>query len=183
METSLPFAPSQTCDGENGRYCQTAGGFYGNTAQSLCLHTAPNLRVALSNLSPVPFLHRRPTQPRRHRPQLWHFLRLRRHLPPHCLLRFRVHRHQQPLARRLLLLLCFVTGNACPLHSVLFFARTSKEGGMKREMKNDEYDDVLEPPINFSMVEDGIFRSGFPQPSNFPFLKSLKSPINHIFVS
>ncbi|KAM2895708.1 hypothetical protein FF1_010773 [Malus domestica] len=40
-------------------------------------------------------------------------------------------------------------------------------------MKNDGDDDVLEPPINFSMVEDGIFRSGFPQPSNFPFLKSL----------
>ncbi|KAK9919246.1 hypothetical protein M0R45_027855 [Rubus argutus] len=34
-------------------------------------------------------------------------------------------------------------------------------------------DDVLEPPTNFSMVEDGIFRSGFPQPANFPFLQSL----------
>ncbi|XP_050204281.1 tyrosine-protein phosphatase DSP3-like [Mercurialis annua] len=35
-------------------------------------------------------------------------------------------------------------------------------------------DDVLvEPPVNFSMVEDGIFRSSFPQPSNFSFLQSL----------
>lgn len=42
----------------------------------------------------------------------------------------------------------------------------------KRNLNND-HDDVLEPPTNFSMVEDGIFRSGFPQPSNFPFLQSL----------
>lgn len=39
-------------------------------------------------------------------------------------------------------------------------------------MTNDD-DDVLEPPINFSMVDDGIFRSGFPQPSNFTFLRTL----------
>ncbi|XP_058183204.1 probable tyrosine-protein phosphatase DSP2 isoform X2 [Rhododendron vialii] len=34
-------------------------------------------------------------------------------------------------------------------------------------------DTVLVPPINFSMVEEGIFRSGFPQPSNLPFLHTL----------
>ncbi|EEF47409.1 tyrosine-protein phosphatase DSP3 [Ricinus communis] len=34
-------------------------------------------------------------------------------------------------------------------------------------------DDVLIPPANFSMVEDGIFRSAFPQPANFSFLHSL----------
>ncbi|KAM2286479.1 hypothetical protein ACFX1S_038942 [Malus domestica] len=45
METSLPFVPSQTCDGENGGYCQTAGGFRGDAAQSLRLHTAPDLRL------------------------------------------------------------------------------------------------------------------------------------------
>ncbi|KAJ8753674.1 hypothetical protein K2173_026350 [Erythroxylum novogranatense] len=33
---------------------------------------------------------------------------------------------------------------------------------------------VAQAPTNFSMVEDGIFRSGFPQPSNFPFLETLK---------
>ncbi|KAG8641586.1 tyrosine-protein phosphatase DSP3 isoform X1 [Manihot esculenta] len=37
----------------------------------------------------------------------------------------------------------------------------------------DKNDGVLLPPANFSMVEDGIFRSAFPQPHNFPFLKSL----------
>ncbi|KAL5567020.1 hypothetical protein UlMin_030184 [Ulmus minor] len=34
-------------------------------------------------------------------------------------------------------------------------------------------DQVLVPPSNFSMVEDGIFRSGCPQPANFPFLQTL----------
>lgn len=35
-------------------------------------------------------------------------------------------------------------------------------------------DAVLVPPTNFSAVEDNcIYRSGFPQPSNFPFLQSL----------
>lgn len=30
------------------------------------------------------------------------------------------------------------------------------------------------PPINFANVEDQIYRSGFPQPSNFPFLETLQ---------
>ncbi|KAJ0013955.1 tyrosine-protein phosphatase DSP3-like [Pistacia vera] len=34
-------------------------------------------------------------------------------------------------------------------------------------------DDVLVLPTNFSMVEDGIYRSGFPRPENFGFLKTL----------
>ncbi|KAG2693875.1 hypothetical protein I3760_08G115900 [Carya illinoinensis] len=40
-------------------------------------------------------------------------------------------------------------------------------------LEGEENDQVLLPPSNFSMVEDGIFRSGFPQLSNFPFLDSL----------
>lgn len=43
-------------------------------------------------------------------------------------------------------------------------------------MLNDndrQHDDVLIPPANFSVVEDGIFRSGLPNPSNFGFLKTL----------
>lgn len=32
----------------------------------------------------------------------------------------------------------------------------------------------LIPPSNFSMVEEGIYRSAFPQPSNFAFLRTLK---------
>ncbi|KAI3783753.1 hypothetical protein L1987_42839 [Smallanthus sonchifolius] len=30
------------------------------------------------------------------------------------------------------------------------------------------------PPINFANVEDRVYRSGFPQPSNFPFLETLQ---------
>lgn len=33
--------------------------------------------------------------------------------------------------------------------------------------------DTLVPPLNFAMVDDGIFRSGFPETANFRFLKSL----------
>ncbi|XP_075634116.1 inositol diphosphatase DSP3-like isoform X2 [Castanea sativa] len=40
-------------------------------------------------------------------------------------------------------------------------------------VEEEESDVVLVPPSNFSMVEDGIFRSGFPQPDNFPFLDTL----------
>ncbi|KAK8590154.1 hypothetical protein V6N13_088935 [Hibiscus sabdariffa] len=38
-----------------------------------------------------------------------------------------------------------------------------------------EYSDdlVLEPPPNFSMVEEGIYRSSFPRPCNFSFLQTL----------
>jgi tyrosine-protein phosphatase SIW14 len=32
---------------------------------------------------------------------------------------------------------------------------------------------TLVPPLNFAMVDDGIFRSGFPEATNFRFLKSL----------
>lgn len=34
-------------------------------------------------------------------------------------------------------------------------------------------EDLYTPPLNFSMVDNGIFRSGFPDTSNFPFLKTL----------
>ncbi|KAK9673472.1 hypothetical protein RND81_12G169400 [Saponaria officinalis] len=45
-------------------------------------------------------------------------------------------------------------------------------GGNVDEIE-DENDDVLIPPINFSMVEDGLYRSGFPEPSNFSFIETL----------
>ncbi|XLR52107.1 hypothetical protein HN51_002830 [Arachis hypogaea] len=35
-------------------------------------------------------------------------------------------------------------------------------------------DDVFVPPLNFAMVDQGIFRSGFPDSANFSFLKSLR---------
>jgi tyrosine-protein phosphatase SIW14 len=46
--------------------------------------------------------------------------------------------------------------------------------GVIVEVENvDEDDAVLIPPSNFSMVEDCIYRSSLPQPSNFPFLQTL----------
>ncbi|KAL9682331.1 hypothetical protein QQ045_014127 [Rhodiola kirilowii] len=38
---------------------------------------------------------------------------------------------------------------------------------------NEEEDDLFIPPLNFSMVDNGIFRSGFPDPANFSFLHTL----------
>lgn len=32
---------------------------------------------------------------------------------------------------------------------------------------------IYVPPLNFSLVEDGIYRSGHPVPINFPFLQTL----------
>ncbi|KAI5340236.1 PREDICTED: probable tyrosine-phosphatase [Prunus dulcis] len=34
-------------------------------------------------------------------------------------------------------------------------------------------DDLFIPPLNFSMVDNGIFRSGFPESANFSFLQTL----------
>ncbi|EYU34047.1 hypothetical protein MIMGU_mgv1a0267601mg, partial [Erythranthe guttata] len=33
--------------------------------------------------------------------------------------------------------------------------------------------DLFTPPLNFSMVDSGIFRSGFPDSDNFSFLETL----------
>ncbi|GER52910.1 phosphotyrosine protein phosphatases superfamily protein [Striga asiatica] len=37
----------------------------------------------------------------------------------------------------------------------------------------DDGEDLFVPPLNFSMVDYGVFRSGFPDVPNFPFLKTL----------
>ncbi|XP_027086883.2 inositol diphosphatase DSP1-like isoform X2 [Coffea arabica] len=34
-------------------------------------------------------------------------------------------------------------------------------------------EELLAPPLNFSMVDYGVFRSGFPEPANFSFLRTL----------
>jgi len=33
---------------------------------------------------------------------------------------------------------------------------------------------MVVPPLNFAMVEPGVYRSGYPNPKNFGFLKQLK---------
>ncbi|WCJ38843.1 Phosphotyrosine protein phosphatases superfamily protein [Euphorbia peplus] len=45
--------------------------------------------------------------------------------------------------------------------------------GLIFEGADDVNEEILVPPVNFSMVEDGIFRSSFPKPVNFPFLETL----------
>lgn len=36
------------------------------------------------------------------------------------------------------------------------------------------YGECFVPPLNFAMVNPGVYRSGFPEPLNFPFLRTLK---------
>lgn len=38
----------------------------------------------------------------------------------------------------------------------------------------EDGEELLVPPLNFAMVDDGVFRSGFPETSNFGFLKTLE---------
>lgn len=35
-------------------------------------------------------------------------------------------------------------------------------------------DDLLIPPLNFAMVDRGVYRSGYPNAKNLPFLRKLK---------
>ncbi|XP_031125291.1 tyrosine-protein phosphatase DSP1-like [Ipomoea triloba] len=37
----------------------------------------------------------------------------------------------------------------------------------------DEGDELFVPPLNFAMVDHGVFRSGFPDTANFDFLQTL----------
>lgn len=57
----------------------------------------------------------------------------------------------------------------------------SDHNNLKQTTTVDEVDvcdkidgeDLFIPPLNFAMVDNGIFRSGFPEPSNFSFLQTL----------
>lgn len=46
-------------------------------------------------------------------------------------------------------------------------------GGGLGKVIDGEDEDCFAQPINFAVVDNGIFRSGFPQPVNFSFIKSL----------
>lgn len=35
-------------------------------------------------------------------------------------------------------------------------------------------DDLLIPPLNFAMVDKGVYRSGYPNKKNLPFLQKLR---------
>ncbi|XP_054797331.1 tyrosine-protein phosphatase DSP1-like [Prosopis cineraria] len=50
---------------------------------------------------------------------------------------------------------------------------SADDSGCFEEVNDGEAEDCFVQPINFAMVDNGIFRSGFPRPANFSFLKSL----------
>jgi len=43
----------------------------------------------------------------------------------------------------------------------------------EEEEELDSTIDLIIPPLNFAMVAKGVYRSGYPNPKNFPFLKKL----------
>eukprot|EP00250_Pteridium_aquilinum_P012170 c20547_g1_i1 orf=276-1019(+) len=45
--------------------------------------------------------------------------------------------------------------------------------GDEESEEEEEQQQMLIPPLNFSMVDEGVFRSGYPHLSNFPFLHTL----------
>lgn len=57
-----------------------------------------------------------------------------------------------------------------PSYSRPYAVAVAVAGGGVREGEDQQH---FVPPLNFSMVEHGVFRSGFPDVSNFPFLQSL----------
>ncbi|XP_026448135.1 tyrosine-protein phosphatase DSP1-like [Papaver somniferum] len=46
-----------------------------------------------------------------------------------------------------------------------------RQNEVRKEEEEDK--DMFVPPLNFSMVDNGVFRSGFPGVSNFTFLETL----------
>lgn len=61
--------------------------------------------------------------------------------------------------------ICSVIGSTSKINSSVSVVEEKKNGG--------EGEELFVPPLNFAMVDYGIFRSGFPESSNFAFLKSL----------
>lgn len=49
----------------------------------------------------------------------------------------------------------------------------TKVSAMATEMFDSNGEELYTPPLNFSMVDNGVFRSGFPDTANFSFLKTL----------
>lgn len=51
---------------------------------------------------------------------------------------------------------------------------TISPGSFVADDVDDAEEEIFVPPLNFAMVDNGIFRSGFPDSANFGFLKSLR---------
>lgn len=61
------------------------------------------------------------------------------------------------------------TGTVISLPPAVFPAKAPASGG---ESEREE-EELFVPPLNFAMVDNGVFRSGFPSSANFSFLQSL----------
>lgn len=69
-------------------------------------------------------------------------------------------------------------------------AADDDDGGREKVVDGDG-EDIFIQPLNFAMVDNGIFRSGFPEPANFSFLESLglrsivyaQNPIRGLFIT
>ena len=49
-----------------------------------------------------------------------------------------------------------------------------REGGREGVIGMGPEDDLLIPPLNFAMVDKGVYRSGYPNMKNLPFLQKLR---------
>ncbi|XP_041028411.1 probable tyrosine-protein phosphatase DSP4 [Juglans microcarpa x Juglans regia] len=67
--------------------------------------------------------------------------------------------------------MCAVT-EAPPSPTVGNYFPVSTASGTRYNSERDG-DELLVPPLNFAMVDNGVFRSGFPDSANSGFLKSL----------
>ncbi|KAL3740811.1 hypothetical protein ACJRO7_022001 [Eucalyptus globulus] len=52
-------------------------------------------------------------------------------------------------------------------------AAAAANGGEAERERERDGDELFVPPLNFAMVDGGVFRSGFPDGANFSFLQSL----------
>ena len=63
-------------------------------------------------------------------------------------------------------------GDAMPQPSSLYAVLLRREGEPASAAAGEEL--LLVPPLNFAMVDHGVYRSGFPDVSNLPFLETLR---------
>ncbi|KAK9267713.1 hypothetical protein L1049_010146 [Liquidambar formosana] len=63
-------------------------------------------------------------------------------------------------------------GSSPPASEVLFTVKLQANAGGGEEAERDG-EELFVPPLNFAMVDNGVFRSGFPDTANFSFLQTL----------
>lgn len=64
-------------------------------------------------------------------------------------------------------------GEICPAITLSPPVSPAAKAPATGEASEREEEELFVPPLNFAMVENGVFRSGFPSFANFSFLQSL----------